>query len=389
MGKVSIQTKQRIAHLFGKDNLRPCQIHRKLLGEGISISQQMVRIVIAQHMRGEPLVPKKYKKKYLKVKMEHRIHFSEHFRIWDNRGDSLQVIIFINIFFACNIAIITHCSTCTYMYTLYIYTFLTLTLQESVDKFKETLGLDISVASLSRHKRQLGFPMGNAQKCNTTRDKNLDLRYQFACRMLKANHQLNHYIFADESTFQTHANRIRGTDIQNYDEKGRKKGKLNKYKTYQPEHPLKVHVWGGISRRGKTKLLIFKGIMDGPFYTEQCLTTYQESAKTLYPHGDVTMWADNDPKHTCKQATAYIREHGVATIKTPAESPDMNPVENIWAQMKSDLRRERPKTQETLCNCLLRAWKRITVKDCNSYINHVQKKVFREVVRVKGYATGM
>ena len=92
--------------------------------------------------------------------------------------------------------------------------------------------------------------------------------------MLKANHQLNHFIFADESTFQTHANKLRATDVQDYDGKGRKKGKLNKYKAYQPKHPLKVHVWGGISRRGKTKLLIFNEIMDGPFYTEKCLTTY-------------------------------------------------------------------------------------------------------------------
>ena len=91
MGKVSIQTKQRIAYLFSTDNLRPKQIHDKLLREGIKISQQMVRIVINQHMRSEPLVPKMYKKKYIKVQMEHRMYFSEHFRIWENRGHSLQV----------------------------------------------------------------------------------------------------------------------------------------------------------------------------------------------------------------------------------------------------------------------------------------------------------
>ena len=231
--------------------------------------------------------------------------------------------------------------------------------------------------------------MGNVQKCNTTREKNLKLRNRFAKRMLKANHQLNHFIFADESTFQTHANKLRATDVQDYDGKGRKKGKLNKYKAYQPKHPLKVHVWGGISRRGKTKLLIFNGIMDGPFYTEKCLTTYQKSAELLYPHGDVTMWADNDPKHTCKQATAYIREHGVATIKTPAESPDMNPIECIWSMMKSDIRSKGPKTQDTLCDCLIESWSRITIEHCNNLINHVQNTVFKEVVRVKGFATGM
>ena len=42
-------------------------------------------------MKGESFEPKMYKKKYIKVQMEHRMHFSEHFRIWDNRKDSLLV----------------------------------------------------------------------------------------------------------------------------------------------------------------------------------------------------------------------------------------------------------------------------------------------------------
>jgi len=34
----------------------------------------------------------------------------------------------------------------------------------------------------------------------------------------------------------------------------------------RPKHPLKVHVWGGISKRGATKLPSFDGIMDAEFY---------------------------------------------------------------------------------------------------------------------------
>ena len=34
----------------------------------------------------------------------------------------------------------------------------------------------------------------------------------------------------------------------------------------KPKHPLKVHVWGGISRRGATRFCIFDGIMDADLY---------------------------------------------------------------------------------------------------------------------------
>ena len=35
----------------------------------------------------------------------------------------------------------------------------------------------------------------------------------------------------------------------------------------RPKHPIKVHVWAGISTRGATKTCIFQGIMDAEFYT--------------------------------------------------------------------------------------------------------------------------
>ena len=166
----------------------------------------------------------------------------------------------------------------------------------------------------------------------------------------------------------------------NMDGIGKRIGKPIRFQVPRPKHPLKVHVFGGLCRRGKTQLLIFSGIMDWPFYTAKCLTTYIDSAKALYPHGDVQMWADNDPKHTFKQARAYMLEHGVASIKTPAESPDMNPIENIWAQMKADIRSETPKTQEALCECITKAWERVDIKACNKYIDHVKNTVFGEVV---------
>ena len=86
-----MQTKERIVLLF-KEGLRAYQIHSKLLDEGIRISQPMVRVVISKYRKGESLEPKEYKKKYMKVTMEHRLHMAAHFRLWENRGNSLQVI---------------------------------------------------------------------------------------------------------------------------------------------------------------------------------------------------------------------------------------------------------------------------------------------------------
>ena len=72
----------------------------------------------------------------------------------------------------------------------------------------------------------------------------------------------------------------------------------------KPKHPVKVHVWAGISCRGATKIVIFTGIMTAVRY---CLileagllpflrSTFPESAR---------FQQDNDPKHTSNYAKRF------------------------------------------------------------------------------------
>ncbi len=49
---------------------------------------------------------------------------------------------------------------------------------------------------------------------------------------------------------------------------------------------------------------------------------------------------DNDPKHTSKKAAVVITQEGVNWWKTPAESPDSNPIENLWHELKEYIRHE-------------------------------------------------
>ena len=43
---------------------------------------------------------------------------------------------------------------------------------------------------------------------------------------------------------------------------------------------------------------------------------------------------DNDPKHTSRVAKAFFAENGVNWWRTPPESPDVNPIENLWHELK-------------------------------------------------------
>ena len=76
-------------------------------------------------------------------------------------------------------------------------------------------------------------------------------------------------------------------------------------------------------------------------------------------------------------------------MPTPAESPDLNPIENLWHEFKHFLpRRVKPTNKEQLVGGIKLFWEtRVTPESCKKYINHIQK-VIPAVMENQGRATG-
>ena len=97
---------------------------------------------------------------------------------------------------------------------------------------------------------------------------------------------------------------------------------------------------------------------------------------------------DNDPKHASSYARTWMEEKGVNWWKTPPESPDLNPIENIWHELKEYTRREvKPKVKQELIDGILAFWRTVDVAKCNKYISHIHK-IIPKVIELNGCATG-
>ena len=107
----------------------------------------------------------------------------------------------------------------------------------------------------------------------------------------------------------------------------------------------------------------------------------------VYPDGHKLM-QDNDPKHTSHHTQHWMQENGVNWWRTPAESPDMNPIENLWHELKEFIRREvKPKTKDELVEGISNFWSTVDTAKCRKYIGHL-RKVLLKVIELNGNATG-
>jgi hypothetical protein len=71
----------------------------------------------------------------------------------------------------------------------------------------------------------------------------------------------------------------------------------------------------------------------------------------------------------------------------PSESPDINPIEMVWNQMKRNIARSEPKTKNELLQCIQKFWtEEMTTEQCNLCIDHIYN-VVPVCIPMKGAAT--
>ena len=69
-------------------------------------------------------------------------------------------------------------------------------------------------------------------------------------------------------------------------------------------------------------------------------------------------------------------------------NPDLNPIENVWHELKNYIRTiTKPTCKEELLGAIQSFWATMTRDKCCRYINHL-KKVMPKVIEVNGEATG-
>lgn len=151
---------------------------------------------------------------------------------------------------------------------------------------------------------------------------------------------------------------------------------------------MSIMIWGCISSKGVGDLALIETTMDAQQYLNILKTHLVNSARKFGFIRDnkpkYKFYQDNDPKHKEHNVRMWLLFNCGKVIDTPAQSPDLNPIENLWVLLKKNVAKRQPKYRTALKTAILEEWQRIPTNYDMPKLIHSMKKRLQCVVDAKG-----
>uniref|UniRef100_A0A8C4X270 Tc1-like transposase DDE domain-containing protein n=1 Tax=Erpetoichthys calabaricus TaxID=27687 RepID=A0A8C4X270_ERPCA len=95
---------------------------------------------------------------------------------------------------------------------------------------------------------------------------------------------------------------------------------------------------------------------------------------------------DNDPKHTSKSTSEWLKKNKMKTLEWPSQSPDLNPIEMLWHDLKKAVNARKPSNKAELQQFCKDEWAKIPPERCKRLIASYRKHLIA-VIAAKGGPT--
>ncbi|XP_054466065.1 phosphatidylinositol 4-phosphate 5-kinase-like protein 1 [Anoplopoma fimbria] len=95
---------------------------------------------------------------------------------------------------------------------------------------------------------------------------------------------------------------------------------------------------------------------------------------------------DNAPCHTARSVKVWMKDHQIRTLSWPAQSPDLNPIENLYNVIKRKMDGHKPSNEAELLEFLRQEWHKVTQQQCERLVESMPRRM-KAVIKSRPTAT--
>lgn len=167
--------------------------------------------------------------------------------------------------------------------------------------------------------------------------------------------------------------------------------------TYGTGKDIKTMVWGCFWGDGRSSLYILERDFESKKhgYSANSYIEVLDAQVAQHHREDLIFMQDNAPIHTARKVREWFREQGVRTTDWPPYSPDLNPIEHLWWELKKKVFEDYPELQtggkgegdiQALEEACKEAWDNLPQKLLDSLIASMPRRV-EACIAAKGWHT--
>lgn len=147
-------------------------------------------------------------------------------------------------------------------------------------------------------------------------------------------------------------------------------------------------IWGCMASAGVGIPFICSGRMNSETYTTMLEQTLKSSIVKIFgeEREQVKFQQDNAPCHTARRSIAWYRQNRVELLEWPPQSPDLNPIEHLWAHVKKYIHARKCNSITHLKKVVVEKWEKISASICKQLVHSLPKRI-AEVIKHNGGPT--
>ena len=189
-------------------------------------------------------------------------------------------------------------------------------------------------------------------------------------------------IYADESYFEIKLSSLMNT--------------IRRFKSSNPfstlytkktvKHPLKIMIWGCFNSRGMGRFHICDGSRTSIKYREVLENYLLSTIRDLNIENPILL-DDSAKPHRTNLIKTWLTDNNIESIKWPGNSPDLNPIENLWAILKFKLRRRSINSKRKLIEEVIKIWNYEVDSQLLKDLSDSMQSRIKELLKNKGNVT--